>query len=616
MPTSRLRLPLLVALCVIAAFGLASCKRGVEDEGAFPRSQTVYVGGFQWGQPTTFNPLASSPNWPANPGLSQNLLYEPLLVFNTLTGKMQPLLAETFEVTNEAIHVVLHAAARFNDGTPVTAEDVKYSFDLGQDHPALRVATIWPFLKEIRIGAAVRRGDAGAKPDGDVAARTISFMLNQQRRNPLLVLDALQQEYVLPRHVIEPLLKGVGGNMNELMKLDFADDPIGSGPYRLHSFSNEKVVTERRDDYWGNSVFFEGKKAAPKYVIHPVYKSNDHFSVALQQGRLDASSTFIPRIWLKKRKGVRAWYPKAPFFPAGAMPVLWVNHKKRHLANVHLRRAMAFAINYKDIRELAVSGYSEPMRPGLILPFGFEGKYYSEADAKKFGATLYSPERARAELEAAGYQGKWDDDGKLIETLGPDGKRMPTITVKSPTGWTDWESAVRIAVRSMRAVGIDVREGFVDASLWYTATYLGDFDLLMYTPSSAPTPSKPWSRFDFVLNTKDFAPLGEKMYKNMGRFNDPEAPNYVPRFDELLDLIPTLSDSEKLVEAYRELNALFMKEQPVLPLVYRPDQFYEFSTRVWTGFASSDDPFLPPQIPSSRLGTRALWSLELTATDG
>jgi peptide/nickel transport system substrate-binding protein len=134
----------------------------------------------------------------------------------------------------------------------------------------------------------------------------------------------------------------------------------------------------------------------------------------------------------------------------------------------------------------------------------------------------------------------------------------------------------------------------------------------MGTPSSAPTPSKPWSRFDTVLTTQDFTPVGDKMYKNMGRFNGPDTPGRNPRFDELLDLIPTLRDEGRLIAAYRELNVLFMQEQPVIPLVYRPDQFYEFSTRVWQGFPTSANPFLPPQIPGSRLGTRILWSLQLT----
>jgi len=71
-----------------------------------------------------------------------------------------------------------------------------------------------------------------------------------------------------------------------------------------------------------------------------------------------------------------------------------------------------------------------------------------------------------------------------------------------------------------------------------------------------------------------------------------------------------LTDPGELRAAYRELNVLFMQQQPVLPIVYRPDQFYQFSERTWRGFPRADAAFLPPQIPSSRLGTRILWFLE------
>ncbi len=597
------------ALLAAASALALGCRADARTDEAFPRRETLSVGGFQWAQPSTFNPLASTPDWPVTTLTAQNLFYETLLVFNTLSGQMQPLLAESFVVKADIIEVTLQPKARFRDGSPVTAEDVKYTFDLGQRHKTIRVATLWPFLSEVRVLDDAPGSDGAGEPHH----RRVGFRLNPARNNPLVVLDSLQETHILPRHAIEPLLQAAGDDMNEFLKVKFSDGPVGTGPYTLHSFSSEKIATERRDDYWGNDVFFGGKRAAPRYVVHPLYKSNDHYSVALQQGRLDASSSFIPRIWLKQRKGVRAWYDRAPFFAPSAMPVLWINHNRPPLGDVHMRRAMAFAIQYDDIRELAVSGYSEPMKPGLVLPFGFEGKYYSEADAQQYGASIYDPARARAELVAGGYESVWGADGELIETR-QGGRRVPTVYVKSPTGWTDWEASVRIVVRSMRAVGIDARERFVDTGAYNPAGVAGDFDLLMFTPSSAPTPSKPWSRFDFVLNTRDFAPEGAKMYKNMGRFNDPKGPNYIRRFDELLDLIPTLAEPAALLAAYRELNVLFMQHQPVLPLVYRPDQFYEFSTRVWSGFPTAADPFLPPQIPGARMGTRTLWHLSLTET--
>lgn len=563
-----------------------------------PRDQTLYVGGFQWGRPSSFNPLASTPDWPVNSQNAQNLLYETLFAFDTLSGELKPLLGASYQVEGDAIRVQLQPEARFADGVPVLAADVEYSFELGRRYANLRAAAVWPFLDDVRVEHE----------------RELRFVLNAQRENPLVVLDALQELQILPRHVFEPLLSALDGDMNALAKLPFDANPVGSGPYALHSHNAEKIVTVRRDDYWGNAVFFGGRRAAPKYVVHPVYRSNDHFSLALQQGRIDASATFIPRIWLKRRKGVRAWYDEVPFFPAAAIPVLWINVTRPPLHDRHLRRAMAFAIRYDDIRELAVSGYSAPIRSGLILPFGFESQFFSAEDAERHGASVFDPARAREELALGGYRPLFGPGGELEATLDRDGQRVPTLHIMVPAGWTDWEASVRIVVRSLRAAGIDARERFVEAALYFAAGLKGEFDLMMGTPSPAPTPSKPWSRFDAVLATHDFAPPGEKMYKNIGRFNDPHSAGYVPRFDELLAVIPTLTDAAALAAAYRELNVLVMQHQPVLPLLYRPDQFYQVSSRVWQGFPSSADPFLPPDIPSARLGTRTLWHLTRAAS--
>jgi peptide/nickel transport system substrate-binding protein len=269
---------------------------------------------------------------------------------------------------------------------------------------------------------------------------------------------------------------------------------------------------------------------------------------------------------------------------------------------------MGFAINYTDIRELAVSGYSDPLRPGLILPFGLESKYYSEEDAKQYG-TWFDPARAAQELKAGGYTAQYNEKGELAATFDAKGQKLPTLYIKSPTGWSDYEAVVRIVVKSLRAVGIDARERFVDGSLFYPAWSNGDFDLLMNMPSPSPAPSKPWSRFEALLATKEWEPEGQKMYKNQGRFNRPGAPGYMARIDELLDGIPRLTAEEDLKKAYRELNRIVMEQQPVLPLVYRPDQFYEYSERSWKGFPNEKNPYLPSQIPGDGPGTLALWSL-------
>jgi peptide/nickel transport system substrate-binding protein len=605
----KLPLALLLVGALAGSVGSTGCKQSTRDDsGGLPRSETLYVAGRQWGEPVSFNPLLSNPAWPVSGGL--NLMYEFVLLFNPLTGKMEPMLAESYRQSDRSIEVTLNAAARWSDGKPVTGWDIKYSFDLARTYKSLPGAPFWAYLKEVRLLDA----SGGALPDTPAETpdypRRVEFVFDQDRLNPLMVLDALAEMRIVPRHVVEPELKRAG-SIDEYTKLKLDKDPVISGPYQLKLYSSEKIVLERRPDYWGNAALFGGKQPVPKYVVHPIYKSNDHFSVALQQGRLDMSSTFVPRIWLKNKKGVQSWFDDAPYFQATGMPMLFLNVKHGALADVAYRRAMAFAINYTDVRELAMSGYSEPLQPGLILPFGLESKYYSAEDAKQFGAT-YDPARAKALLQEAGYRPVFDEKGELVETR-KNGARVPTVYIKSPTGWGDWESIVRIAVRGMRAVGIDARERFVDGNLFWNALFQGDFDLIMNTPASPPSPSKPWSRFDVIMTTADFAAEGEKVYKNMGRFNDPKAPGYLARIDQLLTQIPTLKDEAELTKAYRELNVIFMQQQPTIPLVYRPDQFYEFSTRHWQNYATGKNPYLPPQVPGERLGTRMLWSLKPVA---
>lgn len=581
------------------------CKPSEDSKSGLPRAETFYVAGWQWGEPSSFNPLLSNPDWPIN---GMNLIYETLLNYNSLTGKMEPLLAESYAAHDDSVEVTLNAAARWNDGKPVTGWDVVYTFALGKQFKSLNIAPIWQYLDSVKAYDA--DGKEAPKPsEGGSYPRRVVFALKKEKLNPLVVLDALQGQRIVPEHVIEPQLTKLNNSLDEFNKLKFDKDAVSSGPYKLSSYSGEKIVVERDDNYWGNAALHGGQKPVVKYVVHPIYKSNDAFSIALQQGKLDASSTFVPRIWLKHQKGVHSWLEKEPYFLAAAMPMLLINHKHHPADDVHMRRAMGFAINYKDIRELAVSGYSEPLQPGLILPFGLEQKYFSPEDTKKYG-TWYDPEQAKAELKAGGFTPVWGEDGTLVETHDKNGQKVPTMYIKSPTGWSDWESIVRIAVKSMRAVGIDAREKFVDASLFWNALFEGDFDMIMNTPSSQPSPSKPWSRFETLMTTQDFAPLGEKMYKNMGRFNDPKAPGYIARIDDLLAQIPTLKDDAQLTAAYHELNDIFMQQQPDLPLVYRPDAFYEFSQKHWSNMPTAENPYIPPLTPGDRLGTEMLWKIK------
>lgn len=586
-----------VALSVALSL-LAGCKgNSAKDAGGFPRDQTLYLGGSQWGDPSTFNPLAESwqAAWPV--GDRFNLMYEPLINYNSQTGQVEPLLGSLVSKNNDSIVIDLNPAAKWSDGKPVTSEDVKFVFDLGRKYKDAATAYVTEFISQINVAKVGN-------------TERLSFLVDKKgRNNPLVILDLLQAVRIVPAHIFQPLLDKNNGDLSAVKKLKVDSVPVVSGPYNLKTYSNQKIVLERRDDYWGNAALHAGQKPGPKYIIHPIFKDNNAFAIALQQGDLDASQTYIPRISVKAKDGVGTWYKKAPYFVPGSIPMLIINVTKEPLNDKAFRRAMAAAINYGDIKELAVSGYANDLKPGLIMPAGLEAKYYNEADAKAHAVAMGAAS-AKKILADAGYKSVFKADGSLDYMTDKTGKKLPSLSIKSPAGWSDWEAMIKIAVKSMREAGIDVREGFVDASLYWPAKPSGDFDILMDKPSASITPSLPWSRFEAVMSSRNWAACGKSMNENQGRYNNPKAADYNPKVDSLLKAIPLLSDEGALKKAYAELNDIFLDDQPAIPLVYLPEQFYEFSTKTWTGWPTEKNPSAPPQLPWVSAGIKTLWNLK------
>ncbi len=373
------------------------------------------------------------------------------------------------------------------------------------------------------------------------------------------------------------------------------DHPVGSGPYTLERYSEKEIILKRVENYWGN-VRHDGKSAAPLYIVHKSYENNDKFNHALQQGDLDISATFFPEIWNKFDLGVGTWYKKEPFYIPGIIPALMMGLTKPPISDVNFRRAILHSIDYQKIRNEAVYGYTPELKPGIILPFGSEARYYSETDAAAVGK-LYDPQKARNILKKAGY--RWGADSMLI---GPNGNRIRQLYATCPAGWTDWETTLKIAVAGMRAIGIDVREKFVEYSQWDMDLKNGLFDFTMKTPHPEQSYSLPWARFDKVMSSKDWRPVGEVMYQNEGRYKSKTA-------DSLLSLIPALTDSLELKKAYSAINRLFQKDVPVIPLMYRPWLFYQFSTKVWQNFPQEQNPYAPPQCLMVGSGVEALWGI-------
>ena len=578
-------------------FFLMSCG----NQERFQRNETLYLSGSQWGDPNTFNPLVEPwmVAWPVNDRF--NIMYEPLTAYNSLTGATEPILGTLISNDNDKVVVEIHPEAKWSDGASVTSVDVKFIYELGKRFQQAPTSYVGEFVNEIKVDTV----------DGK---ERLSFMVNKSengRNNPLAILDMLQAIRIVPAHVFEKYLAENNNDFAAVKKIKCDKDPVVSGPYTLKHYNNERIILERRDDYWGNKVLHGGALPVPKYIIHPIYKNNDHFAMNLQEGKLDASMNYIPRINSKKKNGVSTWYDAPPYFVPGSMHFLYLNNTKAPLNDKKFRRAIAAAIDYAAISRIALSGYAPEMKPGLIMSDGLEKIYYNEEEVNKHSVPLSDKEYAKKLLAEAGYKAVFDKEGGLKQSIGPNGEALPTLAIKAPSGWSDWEAIVLLVVEQLRSIGIDVQQGFVDGSLYWPALSSGEFDIIMRKPPIAVTASLPWNRFNSIMSSRNWQSVGGGgMNENEGRYNNPRAADYNKRVDELLDIIPLLTDKDSLIAAYTEINNIFLDDQPAIPVCHLPEEYYQFSTKFWTGWPTEKNSFAPPQLPWVGSGINTLWKLK------
>ncbi|ERP32162.1 ABC transporter substrate-binding protein [Chitinivibrio alkaliphilus] len=616
---------LMGVVSLLILVGACSSPDELAHPGEYPRSQTLYMGGHVWDAPRNFNPLNSWPvTWPAT--ANSNLLFETLFAFNINSGQLEPLLGREWSLSEDLLVVSLHDRARWNDGRSVTNDDVLYTFHLHRQYPTL-FSDVWDHINDMFV----------LEETGQIV-----FELCTEDYNPLVVKDALATVPILPGHVYAPLenaarttVEQQGGRgedqfakdvLSKLQSFENLDRPVGSGPYTVIEATESRVGLVRIPTYWGNDVLYEGRQAGPKYIVHPIYESNREYNDALRCGDIDVSSTFSQNIEEMRSDGVGTWFDEEPYYVPGSIPSLVVQHlpedvlqyrgeslpagwTKNVLQDRVFRRVVDMAIDREAIRSEAMHSYAPPIHPGYIIshdmPTGnIEGTYFSVDDAHAAASYYYEEDHgrslaaARRKLREAGYE--WSSEENLIS---PVGDTVYQLRVTCPAGWTDWEDAVEIAVANMQEVGIPAEAVFINEGEYWEALARGDFDFIVKTPQANQVPSLPWSRFESALASSSVVPVGEWASGNEGRYVH-------SGMDSLLKRIPAISSDEELAEAYEKLNRIFMEEVPLIPLMYRPSVFYQFTTTYWSGFPTHNDgKGISPQNLNVGSAVKGLWEL-------
>ncbi|RLF20564.1 MAG: ABC transporter substrate-binding protein [Thermoprotei archaeon] len=519
-----------------------------------PRSEIVWVGEVTGAvAPAGWNPMLPDTSW------GVFLMYCSLFLYSSRDDVWIPYLAESFRWIDEyTFEVKIRPEARWWDGTPVTADDVKYTFDLAKRY-TLPWSGYWDYFDRVEV----------------VDAKTVRFVL--KKINYYQLLSALHTVLILPKHRFEKLEAELGPKITEF-KDDDPEKIIGCGPYRLLTWATDHWIYVRVDDWWGKDIFGLPR---PKYVGRREYKDNTASALAYERGEHDVSTDFYPAIWefwTVKKLARRTYFAHPPYFLPGDVILLYITYTKYPLNVTVVRRAIAHAIPYNDLVSKAYFNYSVRASPSMIIHiYPAYAKWIDKDLLEKYGYD-YDLEKAKKILDEAGII---DRDGDGVREM-PDGTKLGPYTIQVPYGWTDWMMMCEMIAENLRKIGIDVRTEFPDFSVWWDRIIRGTFDLVICW-SAGPGFDHPWNVFRVVMDYRLTGPVGEAYPSgDWERYRNPEVA-------ELLDAIAAETDPEKLAKMYSRLQEIALKDLPAIPLFYGA-VWYEFSEEYWVGWPKEEDP--------------------------
>jgi peptide/nickel transport system substrate-binding protein len=287
--------------------------------------------------------------------ITQYNIYETLTKINS-DGSVTPLLAEGWEVSPDLRTYTfrLRKGVKFQNGEPFNAEGVKFSFTR-----------------------------AGAEKSTNKDKRTFASMesISAQDDHTLVIVNKeLDPDFLFlmgqaTAIIVEP--KSAETN---------ATKPVGTGPYKLDSWSKGSSVTLSKWDGYRNASAVKLKKATFRFISDPAAQV-----ASLLAGDVDAFPRVTPRSVAQFKSN-----PKFQVVVSGsrAKTILAINNKKKPLDDVRVRRAIAMAIDRNAVIQGAGDGYGSPI--GAHYVPGAPG--YVDVT----GVNAYNPEKAKALLKEAG----------------------------------------------------------------------------------------------------------------------------------------------------------------------------------------------------------------------
>lgn len=309
----------------------------------------------------TLNPVTAATT---EAGIPLSHIYDSLLRVDE-EGALVNWAAQDVAVDGETITVTLRDGMTFHDGEAVTADDVAFSFDyLTQNESPLFAG---------RLGTV-----ENVKADGNAVVITLASP------NASFMTTALAQVPILPEHIWAQIDDPAA----------FANEsPVGSGPFQ---FESRSLGAELRVSAFADHF---SPPNAPG-IVWATFGSLDAEIGALEAGEIDMLGDFVSLAQISNLEDAAGVTVLSE--PSHGVNLLHYNMRREPFGDRHFRRALSHLIPVEDIIEVVFDGQGQPAASVIATPL------WRDDSLGPFG---YDPDRAREELEAAGYV--FGDDGTL-----------------------------------------------------------------------------------------------------------------------------------------------------------------------------------------------------------
>lgn len=466
-----------------------------------------------------------SPN--ANCGVD-GLLYENLEYVNGPTGQVTPMLATAYSWSpdNKTLTFTIRQGVKWSDGKSFSADDVAFTFNLLKQYPGADAFGLWQSL-------------------ASVTASGNTVVMTFQTVAPTLLPD-IQGIYIVPQHL--------WANVGDPTKY-INSKPVGTGPMKLKSFSAQNIAYVKNPTYWQVS------KVQVDTLNYPIVASNDAALEKIASGQADWTGVFdagVQSLFVSKDPAHNFSQP-VPVVPVEIVP----NLKDPLLSQLPVRQAISAALDRQEMATSGEAGFELPASPTGLIP-GQE-KYLDP----KYNGTLPSFPAASAStadqiLQQAGF--KKGSDGIYADSHG----RKLNFSVTVPGDYSDYVADLGIAQQNLKAAGIGLTLNKVSDDAFRTDRATINFQLLMTGSFFGPTP---YYYFEPLLHSTH---IGGANGTNWSGWKDANT-------DQLLNQYASSTDASVQASDIQQLSDIMANELPVIP-VLDAVQFYEYSTKNWTGW--------------------------------